>query len=179
MLTSTQISHEMEWEHIDWLIVNEGEAQQLLDAFPVSLDSVEATMPGNAPDQVWSSSQLLSRLASQPPFKNVNIVCTLGWLGVLAHLLPVIEFGGPQVIYEPGVSTREVRDTTGAGDCWAGYLVAGLMELESRFTSTSNLDIEDVRLLLKRCNQAAGMCVEKNGAMESIPGIEEVMAASI
>jgi ribokinase len=157
MPTPTQISYEIKWEHVDWLVVNEGEAQQLLDAFPAPslVLSPETQLLGDSPSSALRSSRLISRLASQSSFKNINIVCTLGPLGVVAHL-PSATKGGDstQIIYEPGVPTREVRDTTGAGDCWTGYLVAGLMELEVKSASPStDLDREDVRRLLRRCNQ--------------------------
>ena len=55
-----------------------------------------------------------------------------------------------QIIYEPGVQIKEVKNTTGVGDCWTGYLVAGLMELEVKSTLTSNiLDEAVVRRLLR------------------------------
>jgi ribokinase len=149
MPTPAQISNEMKWEHIDWLVVNEGEAQQLLDVFPYSYPT-SRKLPGNVPDSALHSSVLILRLASQPSFKKVNIVCTLGPLGVLVHLSSATKDGDTPFIYDFGVPAK-VRDTTGAGDCWTGYLVGGLMELEA--TASTDLYEEDVRQLLKRCNQ--------------------------
>lgn len=156
MPTPAQISHDIEWEHIDWLVVNEGEAQQLLDAFSAASHVIlpEAQIPEGAPASVLRSSELLSRLTSRPSFKKVNIMCTLGPLGVLARLPSATMGDDTQVIYEPGAPTKEVRDTTGAGDCWTGYLVAGLMELEEKSTSESILlERGDIHRLLKKCNQ--------------------------
>jgi ribokinase len=155
--TPTQILHEIDWGCIDWLIVNEGEAQQLLDAFPASSPTSppEIHLPGS----VSYSLNLISRLASQPSFKGVNIICTLGPLGVLGHLRT--KDGGAQLIYEPGVSENEVRDTTGAGDCWTGYLVAGLMELEAKSISVfTNWDKDDFPRLLRTCNQVGGSRIQ-------------------
>lgn len=154
MLTSAQISKEMKWDQIDWLVVNEGEAQQLLDAFPAP-SQPETNL---SEDILDSASRLISRLASQPLFKNVNVVCTLGPLGVIAHLPCATKAQVTQVIHEAGVPTKETRDTTGAGDCWTGYLVAGLMELEEKYASVpaaARLDEEDIRRLLRRCNQVS------------------------
>jgi len=179
MLTPAQILNEMKWELINWLVVNEGEAQQILDVLPTSAFASHPTnsLQGNASDSVLRSCKLISRLASHPSFKSINIVCTLGPLGVLACLTSAITDGDTQIIHELGVPITEVRDTTGAGDCWTGYLVAGLMELQVMTSpSSTSLDVEDIRQLLRRCNQAAGMCVEKNGAMESIPGKDEIAA---
>jgi len=57
-----------------------------------------------------------------------------------------------------------VRDTTGAGDCFTGYFVASLMQFGSK-----QLSKDDAVKLLRLSVQAAGMCVEKHGAVESIP----------
>jgi ribokinase len=156
MPTPAQISNEMKWTHVDWLVVNQVEVQQLLDAFPYSptASSTEFSIAGNVPESALCSSALISQLASQPSFENVNIVCTLGPLGVLARFSSATDDGHTQIIYEPGVQIKEVKDTTGAGDCWTGYLVAGLMELEVKSGFTTNiLDEAVVRRLLRRCNQ--------------------------
>jgi ribokinase len=148
MPTPTQISTEMKWEHVDWLVVNEGEAQQLLKAlcYSSSLEKSQSQSPSDTPDAALRSSLLLSQLASQTSFKNVNIVCTLGAAGVVASYLSVT---GRQVIYEPGIPANNVVDTTGAGDCWTGYLAVGLMAIKPHTT----LDKGHVHMLLRRCNQ--------------------------
>jgi ribokinase len=155
MPTPVQISNEIKWKHVDWLVVNQVEVQQLLDAFPASptTSPTEFSLTGYVSDIALRSSALISRLASQPSFKNVNIACTLGPLGVLVRLSSATDDGHTQIIYEPGVQIKEVKDTTGAGDCWTGYLVAGLMELEVKSALTSNiLDEATVRCLLRKCN---------------------------
>src|ERR1700691_4876849 len=65
MPTPTQISYEIKWEHVDWLVVNEGEAQQLLDAFPAPsfVLSPETQLLGDSPSSALRSSRLISRLA--------------------------------------------------------------------------------------------------------------------
>jgi sugar/nucleoside kinase (ribokinase family) len=66
------------------------------------------------------------------------------------HPPQVTDHEHTQIIYEFGVQIKEVNDATGAGDCWTGYLVAGLMELEVKFTLKSNiLDEAAVRRLLR------------------------------
>jgi ribokinase len=166
MPTSSQIANEMKWEHIDWLLVNEGEAQQLLDIIPAPLAISKTTtkLPGNVPDSVLHPCELILRLASRPSFRRVNIVCTLGPLGVLAQLPSAP--GDTQIIYEPAVLTTKVKDTTGAGDCWTGYLVAGLMKLET--ISDSELDMDGIRRLLRRCNQVR-RCLPDTRTLDLLP----------
>lgn len=89
------------------------------------------------------------------------------------------------------------RDSTGAGDCFTGYFVQGLMRMwDDAHASTTTLlpTREQYEALLHECvqvcalllclvcdwsfqfhAQAAGMCVERSGAMESIPKRGEVL----
>jgi len=97
-------------------------------------------------------------------------VCTLGAAGVLTWLT-----GGKRLLYLPAVQLQgSVRDTTGAGDCFTGYFVAGLMMRAHR--GFGPLGSHDVAELVRFCSQAAGMCVEKRGAVESIPLRADVQA---
>ena len=83
-----------------------------------------------------------------------RVVVTLGARGVVA----VAEDG---VIQLPGRSV-DVVDTTGAGDCFTGYLAAGL---------ATDMSLADA---LGRANLAASVCVSRAGAAPSIPRQEEV-----
>lgn len=119
------------WRNVDWLIVNEGEARSLIDALKDSPNQPTTTGDETSrgiKDQGMSTLYALHHL---PTFSSsVNIVCTLGSEGVITLLtsgesfhVPAAKLDGP------------VKDTTGAGDCFTGYLVAGLME------SASNEDL--------------------------------------
>jgi ribokinase len=55
-------------------------------------------------------------------------------------------------------------DTTGAGDTFAGYTVAGL-----------SLGLP-LNLTLRRASAAAALCVTRKGTADAIPGINEVMS---
>ncbi|GJE95313.1 ribokinase [Phanerochaete sordida] len=143
------------WASLSWLVVNEGEVRGLLAA-------LGAHAPGGAGGPVAQASALLQTLHAQRGFAAVSIVCTLGAHGLVALLphndtvhVPAAKLDGP------------VRDTTGAGDCFAGYFVAGLMHARE-------LSPEDVRSALVRAVEAAGLCVQRPGAVESIPLREEV-----
>jgi len=112
------------WDRVDWLIVNEAEAEGLYCA-----------VAGVSPPRKNSlaTKDLVFRLSEHLAFRDTNIVCTLGAEGVLAF---VPTFHRPKAIHEapsfmhlpaaPLVS--DVKDTTGAGDCFTGYFVQGLME---------------------------------------------------
>ncbi|KAK0476063.1 Ribokinase-like protein [Armillaria novae-zelandiae] len=134
------------WDKLTWLIVNEGEASDLVD---ILLPSPPSQVVPNEEYTSLSAYPLILRLAERIP--TTNIVCTLG--AAAAHL------------------EGTVRDTTGAGDCFTGYLAAGLMKMEQ---DEIPLTKDKITAVLRRCVQAAGMCVENRGAMESIPAGSDV-----
>ncbi|MAV27193.1 MAG: ribokinase [Gammaproteobacteria bacterium] len=84
-----------------------------------------------------------------------TVVVTLGSDGVLA--LPPV---GDRIRHD-GVSV-DVLDSTGAGDCYMGYLAASLHAGDSLETATG------------RANQAAAISVTRPGAASSIPEAGEL-----
>ena len=112
-------------------------------------------------------------------------MCTLGGLGVIALL------ASEEAFYVPAAKLAGfVRDTTGAGDCFTGYLVSGLMEVESANEGLNGeaigrklrTAVEVSVMLLSRISsdlafllQAAGICVQRQGATESIPYKSELV----
>ena len=65
-------------------------------------------------------------------------------------------------------------DTTGAGDAfWGGFLAC---LLRSGVTSTSDLTKDLVHHAVQYGNVAGSLCIQKKGAMESLPTAEEVLA---
>jgi ribokinase len=118
------------WNLIDWLLLNEGEAVDIAQAMvgdapaPMTVRT-EACLPA----QAQTALQVLSQLQSHPALAKVNYVCTLGALGVLVFQQTQ---EGPHIAYHPAAPLRNpLKDTTGAGDCFAGYFVAGLMRAEA------------------------------------------------
>jgi len=163
MPADTQL-HAFPWAALSWLIVNEGEAEGLLRAIGGSPENhkVEEEYPVNWPDDKTAklAFSTLNNLRYVERLASTSVVCTLGAAGVLASIC-----GLKEILYLPAAALEgDVRDTTGAGDCLTGYFVAGLMEFTNK-----QLSADGAVGLLRLCVQAAGMCVEKNGAMESIP----------
>jgi len=152
------------WVALSWLIVNEGEAESLLRVIRGNhqYHEVEEEYPTDWPDDdnIKSAFSTLNGLCRSEHLASTNVVCTLGAAGVLVSI-----HGLREILYFPAaVLEGNVRNTTGAGDCFTGYFVAGLMQIGSKQLSKG-----DVLDLLRLSVQAAGMCVEKHGAMESIP----------
>lgn len=112
------------WHRINWLIVNETESRELLDGLL---------------SKKGSSSGIEDLVRELSDKTRSNVVCTLGGKGVIAHQqsgqiidVAAIELG-------PG----GVVDSTGAGDCFAGYFVAGLMASGE----------EDIKRILERATK--------------------------
>lgn len=162
------------WDHLSWLIVNEGELETLLDTLDTSTTTSTFQSSG---DIIIDAENRIQALHKGEKFhKEVAIICTLGAKGIL-YFRP-----GNSVGRLDAAKVSKVRDTTGAGDCFAGYFAAGLM----RHHGESDAGLEEV---LKECLnvgvecgrgcvliiQACAICVESPGAMESYPTRQEVL----
>ena len=135
-LPTVEQTRDFPWGKLTWLIVNEGEAMDLLASVGElhTVDAIELVLPPEgAPGDltaVRSAHTIGSKLASHPKFRGTNIICTLGSAGLVAFVslaqdirknalyLPAAKLDGPVV------------DTTGAGDCFTGYFVSGLMGMK-------------------------------------------------
>ncbi len=96
--------------------------------------------------------QTLKALAAKLP--NTEIVLTLGGDGAWHYA------GGESMHQE--IYAMPVVDTTGAGDTFCGYFLAGVLSGVPRSEC------------LKQASAAAGIAVSKNGAAPSIPTMQEV-----
>lgn len=67
----------------------------------------------------------------------------------------------------PGVKVAKVVDTTAAGDTFVGYFATAVARLLA--TGKSLEEFDDIRSAVERANAAAAMCVQRQGAMQSIP----------
>jgi len=165
-LPSADEIRDFPWHKVNWLIVNEAEAEGLYQ----SMSGMGAPAPS------MSTREVLILLSAQPLFKETNIVCTLGADGVLAFI-PTFHrpISDGSFIYLPAARLQgEIRDSTGAGDCFTGYFVQGLMEFGPNAVVGKNIKELDIRRILKRSVYAAGMSVEKSGTIDSIPTRDEV-----
>lgn len=112
------------WDCLSWLIVNEGELLDLLQAMRIAGSSAAGP---SADLRETAKRDMLALRNAQGFSSSVGIICTLGAQGVLC-----LPSGATDAMYLPaGKLEDKVRDTTGAGDCFAGYFVAGLMRNES------------------------------------------------
>lgn len=89
------------------------------------------------------------------------IVVTLGARGVYFSVRTSNAQG-----HVPAVKVDRVVDTTGAGDTFVGYFASALAQ---HVATDKALDKFDVKSAVSHANEAAAKCVQRSGAMESIP----------
>ena len=130
-------------ELVDILVVNESET---------SLLSGRQLAPDAPVDAVIAVAETLRCRVDQ------TVVVTLGARGVVA-----LTDSGPITV---AGHTVDVVDTTGAGDCFAGYLASGIARGQTIGTA------------LEFANCAAAVCVQRLGAGSSMPARADVAAFS-
>ncbi|KAI5480666.1 hypothetical protein MNV49_007593 [Pseudohyphozyma bogoriensis] len=138
------------WTAVTWLVVNEGEAITLLAALAAGTSTASA-----------SPEEILKLLVKHTKTEG-GIVMTLGSAGAMAC------WKGEVVRCGAGKVLNGVKDTTGAGDCFAGYFA----HLVSTNPPTTPAELEDS---MKIASQAAAICVEKEGALDSYPTMAQVV----
>jgi ribokinase len=127
---------------VDVLVVNEEEAAHY--------SSASASARGVDPGGIERLAEALQAHSEQ------LVVITLGERGVVA-------FADGRFLSVPGHKVRAV-DTTGAGDCFCGYLASGL---------ASGRPLEEILAL---ANAAAALAVQRHGASVAMPRRDEVEA---
>lgn len=145
------------WKDVDVLIVNEGEGKDLINAIGNNSSNVDVLEGLDGLEELRATSW---------------IVMTKGARGVSARVRLERESSKRELLDIAASKPQQVVDTTGAGDTFAGNLVAGLM----RASSSSALSLAATSEILEFAALAAAMAVEVNGAMESIPRYEDVLA---
>ncbi|GAA5906876.1 hypothetical protein JCM5296_005554 [Sporobolomyces johnsonii] len=156
-MLSQEALRSFEFEKLDWLLINEGEGEDLVAALSTS---AEAEAPARGPEDG------LRRLRETRLSGLTGIIMTRGADGVMASLK-----GGELVNVGAGKVEGGVKDTTGAGDCFTGFFAT----LLSTLTPTPSAPSTDkLNKILSIACQAAAMCVENPGAMESVPSLEDV-----
>ena len=126
----------VDFDKLDWLLVNEIEAAQLSGL--------------SDPEAAWA--WLHAR------YPRLSALITLGSEGSCAWR---VEDGRVTYARQAAYPAKAV-DTTGAGDTYTGYFIAGLM---------AGLSLRDC---MRRASRAAAISVTRPGAAESIPTLDEI-----
>ncbi len=140
--------------NIDYLIVNESEC--LLLASHIKAISVNIEDEEN-----MSSAELQALTTSFGSGVGVkNLIITLGARGVFYSA----QDGEGGLV--SGVKVDNVVDTTAAGDTFVGYFAAALARHIAKGGTSSDFDVSSAT---QTANAAAAVCVQRSGAMQSIP----------
>ena len=141
-------------EHVDFLVVNETEC--LLAAKAVSGMEISVADADN-----MTNEELKDIAAAYHTKAGIRtLLVTLGAKGVFYST-----HGGKQALV-PGLKVPKVVDTTAAGDTFVGYFAAALARHVAAYGAVEGFDVAAATL---RANAAAAMCVQRSGAMQSIP----------
>lgn len=127
--------------------------EQVLD---LPLDKVNCFLINETEGQALTGKRQVQEIyqAMQDLYPNASILLTLGSKGAMLHH----ETGDYSC---PALKTKAV-DTTGAGDTFTGYFLAGLA------------NDEDLDRVLQTATAASSIAVSKKGAVNSIPNQEAV-----
>ena len=121
------------------------------DLGKVSYFILNETEAGQLTGEIAPSAMLQTMGTSYP---NAKIVLTLGDKGAVYH-------HGNEEIFQPAYPVQVV-DTTGAGDCFTGFFMAGIFKKKT------------IKEAMALAAKAAAMCIGKAGAAESMPFLSEV-----
>ena len=136
-------------DRLSWLVVNEIEGRELAG---LDLQDMAGGLPA---DEDAADEAVVSELRRRYP--SAVVVMTLGKRGA-------IRADGNGLIRASFRSQRPVVDTTGAGDTFVGYFLAGEM---------AGLSVDAG---LRRACAAGGIAVTRPGATTSVPTLAEVEA---
>ncbi|GAC94851.1 kinase [Pseudozyma hubeiensis SY62] len=180
MLTQEEVER-FPWKSVDVLVVNEGESMDLLRV----LQPEHAKKLESLPEGQDRSRQVLETLSSLEQLQETAwVVLTRGGQGVMANVVLAESQEGKRSFFNvPPFRPKQVKDTTGAGDTFAGNLVAALMGHnvdadEALLSSARPKGEKFVEEALRWAAKAASLACEKEGAMQSIPSADEVKARS-
>ena len=145
---------------IDILIVNESELQSLADQMENIDQASQASDKG---------LDVLDKLAIDihQTFKLKILVLTKGSAGAFAVIKDSVSNSLATISLPAApVGKDQVKDTTAAGDTWAGYFLATII---SRQESPNDLTKNMVMDAMMTANHASGIGVTRHGAIPSIP----------
>ncbi len=127
---------------VDYLIVNQIEARQLAEKLKINIEN--------------DSTKLAQALAKQG---DLTCIVTLGPEGVVA-----VEPDGTG-IKAPSMKIEDVKDTTGAGDCFCGTFAACIHEGK------------DLKTAITMATVASGLSCKGEGAQDSYPYLSDIEEA--
>lgn len=127
---------------VNYLIVNQIEARQLAERLNINIDG--------------SPTKLAQALAKEG---NLTCIVTLGPEGIVA-----VEPNGKGLTI-PSMNVEEVKDTTGAGDCFCGTFAACIHEGK------------DLNTALRMATVASGLSCAHEGTQASYPYLAEIEEA--
>ena len=163
------------FQGLDILVVNESELRQLAEAFKrnTSRDFLREVLTEVL---VKSQGEQLFRQLAELFHDHIDIqilVVTLGGKGVFYSRR------GSRSGHINAVKLQKLVDTTGAGDTFVGYLAVAFAESLAtgggKFNQAGNAF--DLPSAVAKANAAAARCVQKAGAIDSIPWSWEVTGA--
>lgn len=134
-------------------------ARVIYSAAPFDVDAVRAVLPYVSILAVNAGEAAQLQAAMDAPLPVAGMLVTLGAEGAEYR-----DLGSGQVTRQAAFRVTPV-DTTGAGDCFAGWFAAGL---------DAGLAVEAA---LRRAAAAAALQVTRAGAADAMPTLEEVVAA--
>jgi ribokinase len=157
-MLSIEQSQSFPWDAIDYLLVNEEEAKSLI-----------AQLSPNLASSSLGLSSVLAQVLHTCGAEGITVIVTKGSKGAE---LAGVRFGVEECL-SVGVEGFKVNvvDTTGAGDCFAGFFASALA---SNMSFRQSFALEDYFPMLHFSVHAASMAVETEGAMASYPSDVEV-----
>ena len=147
---------------VDVLIMNETELMQVLNGIPTDKDDSE----GSLNSSLTLDRKYLDRISKHLHKAKVpTVIVTLGARGVFYSR----EGSGSGLV--AGIKVQQVVDTTAAGDTFVGHFVTAFARwMRAVPHDTTNISppfpIEEA---INAANAAAAKCVQRRGAMQSIP----------
>lgn len=148
------------------LVVNETELTQVAR----SLGDFDSLLGGNdqkTTEEMEWSERVLTPFAEKFHALGVEIILvTLGARGIFYSMKAKKE---RKAGFVPGKKVDEVVDTTAAGDTFVGYFAVALAKSVAHARDRKDGTEFDVEEAVNRANAAAAKCVQRNGAMQSIP----------
>jgi ribokinase len=148
------------------LVANETECLLLFKAVP-ELREEQIDLPTSTDDMTESQLDRLTKHLHDLACISI-VVVTLGSRGVYYSAAATSSRG-----FLPALKVDKVVDTTGAGDTFVGYFATALARhlagQRHDDNARSRLEGFDVRTAVDRAQRASAKCVQRSGAMESIP----------